>query len=130
MKPENFRCWMKHIRLLSDVIVSRNWYKTVSFYTKIHIYAFLYKCYSIKQFIFNKYETNLKTISSHRTLIISGFLLLKFLKFDFAFLIDIIDNIITYNPYSLYYVTRTSANGSAVSLSRDTDGNHVTSKSL
>ena len=30
----------------------------------------------------------------------------------FAFLIDIIDNIITY--YSPYYVTRTSTNGSAV----------------
>ena len=50
--------------------------------------------------------------------------------FYFAFLIDIIDNIITYSPYSPCYVTRTSANGpngNAVSLSRNTDGNHVTS---
>ena len=31
----------------------------------------------------------------------------------FAFLIDKIDNIITYSLYSLYYVTRTSTNGSA-----------------
>ena len=46
--------------------------------------------------------------------------------FYFAFLIDIID-IITYSLYSPYYVTRTSTNDSAVSLSRDTDGNHVTS---
>ena len=37
---------------------------------------------------------------------------------------DIIDNVITYSPY---YVTRTSANGSEVYWSRDTDGNHVTS---
>ena len=43
--------------------------------------------------------------------------------FYFAFLIVIIDNIITYNPYSPYYVTKTLANGSAVSLPRDTDGN-------
>ena len=41
----------------------------------------------------------------------------------FAFLIDIIEYIITNSPY---YVTRSSVNGSAVS--RDTDGNHVTSK--
>ena len=34
-----------------------------------------------------------------------------FIILNFAFLIDIIDNIITYSPY---YVTRTSANGSAV----------------
>ena len=33
----------------------------------------------------------------------------------------IIDNIITYSPYSPYYVTITSANDSAVSLSRGTD---------
>ena len=39
-------------------------------------------------------------------------------NFYFAFLIYIIDNIITYSLYSLYYVTRTFANSSAVSLSR------------
>jgi len=43
--------------------------------------------------------------------------------FYFEFLIDIIDNIITYSPYSPYYVTRFSANGSAVYWSRDTGGN-------
>ena len=32
-----------------------------------------------------------------------------------------------FNRYNWYYVTRTSANGSAVSLSRDTEGNHLTS---
>ena len=35
---------------------------------------------------------------------------------------DIIDNIITYSPYSPYNVTMTLANDSAVSLSRGTDG--------
>ena len=39
----------------------------------------------------------------------------------------IIDNIITYSPYSPYYVTITSANDSTVSLSRGIDGNHVSS---
>ena len=36
-----------------------------------------------------------------------------------------IDNIITYSPYSPFYVTRTLANGSAVSLSHNTDGNLI-----
>ena len=36
-------------------------------------------------------------------------------------------NIITYSPYSSYFDTKTSANASAVLLSRGTDGNHVTS---
>ena len=83
----------------------------------------MYKSCSIKQIIFNKYATNLKTIS-HRSLRISGLLLLKFFNFNLVFLINIIGNIITYSPY---YITQTSANGSAVLLSRDTDGNHVTS---
>ena len=30
IKPENLRRWTIHIRHLSDVSVSRNWYKTVS----------------------------------------------------------------------------------------------------
>ena len=37
----------------------------------------------------------------------------------------VLDNL--FGPYSPYYVTRTSANGSAEYWSRDTDGNHVTS---
>jgi len=61
---------------------------------------------SIKQIIFNKYTTNLKTTISHRSLRISGFLPFKFLNFYFAFLIDIIDNIITYSSYNLYYIAR------------------------
>ena len=91
---------------------------------KIHIYIYtiFYKSSRYKQIIiFNKYATNLKTIISHRGLRISGLLLLQFLDFYFAFLVDIIDNIITYSPYSPYYVTRTSANGSALSLSCDSE---------
>jgi len=30
LKPKNFRSWSKPIRVLSDVPVLRNWYKTVS----------------------------------------------------------------------------------------------------
>ena len=62
MKPENLRRWTIHIRHLFDVSVSRNWYKTVS------KYAILYKSCSIKQIIFHKCETNLKTIISNRNL--------------------------------------------------------------
>jgi len=67
-------------------------------YTKNHIYSILYKSCSIKQIIFHKYKTNLKTTISHRNLRISGLLLLLSFNFYFAFLIDIIDNIITYSP--------------------------------
>ena len=76
-------------------------------YAKIHINAIMYKSCSIKQIKFNKHETNLKTISSQVCLLNRY--------------------IIIYSPYSPYYITRTSANDSAVSLSHDTDGNHVTS---
>ena len=89
--------------------------KLCQIYTKIHI------------FIFNKYATNLKTTISHRNLRIWGLLLLSFFNFYFAFLIAIIDNLITYSLYSPNYVTKTLANGSAVLLSRDTYENHVTS---
>ena len=91
--------------------------KLCQIYTKMHIYAILYKSFSVKQIIIHKYATNLKTTISHRNLRISGLLLLYF---HFSFLIDIIDNIITFNPYSPYYVTMsTSANGSAAYWSRD-----------
>ena len=47
----------------------------------------------------------------------------KFFNFNFAFLIDITDNIITYSPY---YGTRTSANDSAVHWSHNFRLYHVT----
>ena len=97
--------------------------KLCQIFTKIHLYAILYKSWSIKQIIFNKYAMNLKTTISHRSLRISGFLILYFF-FYFAFIIDVIDNTFTYSPYSPYYVTITAANDSVVLLSRGTDGNH------
>ena len=45
-------------------------------YTKSYIYQILYKIRSIKQTIFNKYATNLKTTISYRSLRISDLLLL------------------------------------------------------
>ena len=93
-------------------------------YTKKDKCQILYKICSIKQIIFNNYAAILKTTISHSNLKMSGLLLLYF--FYFAFLIDIIDNIITYSPYSLYYVTRASANGSAVYWSRNFRLYHVT----
>ena len=95
--------------------------KPCQIYTKIHISAILYISFSIRQIIFNKYATNLKTTISHRSLRISGLLLNNF--FYFAFLIDIIDIIIRYCPY---YFTRTSANGSAVYQSRNFRLYHMT----
>ena len=88
------------------------------------IYAILYKSCRFKQLIFSKYKTNLKKTISYKNLRISGLLLLYF---HFSFFIDIIDNIITFNPYSPYYVPmRTSANGSAACWSRDFRLYHVT----
>ena len=63
-------------------------------YTKTYICKFLYKIRSIKQIIFNKYATNLKTTISLRSLRNSSLLLLFFDYNNFSFLIDIIDNII------------------------------------
>ena len=51
--------------------------KLCQVHTKININAILYKSCSIKQIIFNKYATNLKTTISH-----------------IAFLIDLIDDTI------------------------------------
>ena len=128
MKPEKFRRWTVHIRHLSDVSVSENGYKTMSNLCKYVCMQFFYKSSRFKQIIFNKYANNLKMIISHRNLIISGLLLLELFNFCFAFLIHIIDNIITHSPYSLYYVTGNFSQWQCeVSLSRDTDGNHVTS---
>ena len=53
----------------------------------------MYKIRSIKQIIFNKYRTNLKTTISQRSLRNSSLLLLLFEFNNFSFLIDIIDNI-------------------------------------
>ena len=86
----------------------------------MYIYAILYKSCSITQIIFNKYANKTENDDipqPHRSLRISGLLLLCF--FYVAFLLDIIENIITYCPYCRYYVTRTSVNGSAVYWSRD-----------
>ena len=81
-KPENLRSWWRHIRVLSDVPVSRNWYKTI---TK-HLYVrFLQDLYING---FNKYATNQRSLRNSRLLI----LLLEFN--NFSFLIVIIDNII------------------------------------
>ena len=63
------------MRVLSDVPVSRNWYKTVSNLYKIGICQILYKNSRIKQIIFSKYATNLKTTISQRSLSYLGLLL-------------------------------------------------------
>ena len=73
-------------------------------YTKTFIYQILYKIRSIKQTIFNKYATNLKKTISHRSQRISDLLMLQFFNFYLSFLIDIIDNIITYSLFSPYYI--------------------------
>ena len=60
----------------------------------MYICKILYASCSIKQTIFNKYATNLKTTISRRSLRNSGLLLLLFEFNNFPFLIDIIDKII------------------------------------
>ena len=56
-------------------------------YTKMYICKILYKIRSVKQIIFNKYATNLKTMISQRSLRISGWPLLLFEFNNFSFLI-------------------------------------------
>ena len=63
-------------------------------YTETYICKILYKICRIKQIIFNKYATNLKTTKSQRSLRNSSLLLLLFEFNNFSFLIDIIVNII------------------------------------
>jgi len=93
--------------------------KLRSNYTKIHKYAILYKSCSIKQII----STNTQPIRKGHYPTeawesqVCWFYI--FLNFYFAFLFDIIYNIITYSPYSPYFVTRPSSNGSALYWSRD-----------
>ena len=82
-------------------------------YTKMFIYQILYKSCSIKQIIFNKYATNLKTTLSYRSLRISNLLLLNF-NFYFALLIDILLILFLIVCTVRYYVTKTFANSSAV----------------
>ena len=95
MKPENLRSWLRPIRVLFDALGSRNWYKLCQNYTNTNICKILYKIRNIKQIIFNKYATNLKTTIFQRSLRNSGVLLFLFEYNNLFFiLIDIIDNII------------------------------------
>ena len=100
--------------------------KLCQIYTKIHIYAILYKSSIIKQIIFHKYETNLKTNDDIPQKSENLRFAPESFNFYFAFLIDIIDDIITYSPDTQYYVTITSANDSAIFWSRDFRLYHMT----
>ena len=58
MKPENLRRWTIHIRHLSDVPVSRNWYKTVKIIPKR-----IYIRFRIRVVVLNgSYSTNTQPI--------------------------------------------------------------------
>ena len=81
--------WDIHLMFLSREIDK----KLYQNYTKIHIYTILYRNCSIKQIIFNKYETNLKTTIFHKNLRISGLLLLWFYIFNLTFFKDLFNNI-------------------------------------
>ena len=76
-------------------------------FTKTYIYEISYKIRSIKQSIFNNYGTNMKMTISHRSRRISDMLFLYILNFYCTFLIDRIDNIITYSLYTIFsFVTK------------------------
>ena len=97
LKPENLRSLLRHIKVISDVPVSRNLYKNC---VKI-IPKRIYVRFCIKFVLLNRSystntrnATNLKTTISHRSLRNSGLLLLLFEFNNFSFLINIIDNII------------------------------------
>ena len=118
---------MIHIRHLSDVTVSRNWYKTVSNLCGNPCICNFYKSCKCETDHIQQIQNQSKNDYIPQEPENLRFAPVIVFNFDFAFWIDIIDNIIAYSPYRPYYVTRTSANDSAVFLSRDTDGNHVTS---
>ena len=75
------------IRGLSDVLYREIDVKRCQNYTKTCVCKILYKIRNIKQIIFNKYETNLKTTISEKLWCIFEFN-------NFSILIDIIDNVI------------------------------------
>ena len=76
-----------------DIKLCQNYTKTYKTYI-YYIYQILFQSCSIKQIIFNKYTTNLKTTISYRSLRISDLPLLWFIYFYFAFITVIIDNIL------------------------------------
>ena len=89
LKPQNLRSLSREI----DIKLCQN-------YTKTYLCKILYKIRNIKQIIFNKYATNLKTTISQRSLRNSGVFLLLFVFNNFLILIDIIDKIIyTSGPF-------------------------------
>ena len=90
-------------------------------YTKTYKCKILCKIRNIKQIMFNKYSTNLKTTISQWSLRNSGVLLILFELNNVSILIDITDDI---RPD---HVTSTPTNGSAVLLSRASGLYHVTS---
>ena len=55
---------------------------------QIYTKRYIFKIFSIKKIIFNKYATNLITTMSQRSLRISGLILLLFEFNNFSFLID------------------------------------------
>ena len=116
MKPENLRHRTIHIKHLSDVPVSRNWYNCVKIIPKRIYIRFCMRVVYYTDYIQqkrNQYENYYYIPQEPENLRFASVII-----FFFAFLIDIFDNIITFSLYSPYYVTRTSINGSAVSLPR------------
>ncbi len=123
MKPESLRRWTIHISHLAVVPVSRNWYKTVSKIKQKRIYHIFYKSYSIKLIVALNWSYSTNTHQSKKDNIRHEPENLKFAYnlifcLNLAFLIDIIDTIITFSPYSLNDVKRTSADDNAVYWSR------------
>ena len=109
LKSENLKRLTIHTRHLTDVPVSRNWYKTVS---KTYENLYMKFCICIKVVGLNRsYSTNTKPIWKRRypTETENPVIIIK----------NIIDNNITCSPNSPYYVSRTWANSSAVYWSRD-----------
>ena len=49
MKPKHFWGWLRPERVLSDVPVSRNWFKTVSMLNQNYTYEIWYNNLSFKQ---------------------------------------------------------------------------------
>ena len=91
--PENLRSWLRYKSSIWCSCLEKLIWNCVKILPK-DTCKILYKIGSIKQIMFNKYATNLKTMITQRSLRNSSLLLLLFEFNNFLFLIDIIDNII------------------------------------
>ena len=59
LKANHFSSWSRPVKVISDVLVSRNWYKTALNYTKIHRFLWDIFVFRVKAYFLNMICSNL-----------------------------------------------------------------------